>query len=397
MPADIFISHASQDREAAEQILAALEARGFSCWIAVRDIPIGATYSRAIMDAIGVCRAMVVVVSAGTSASPHVVREVERAVDKNKSLLPVRIEDVRPAGDLEYFLSAVQWVDAFPAIRDEHVRRIAETLQSTPPAPPHRSSADRVIAELRMRTLAATSSGELKRTLHEVNEFLQTHPHHAGAMMLRDELTGAIAAEAERGQPQRMYSVDTDYAPRSRSRSRTWMAGALASLAVIAVTVSLQQQGTSPNPAPVDPSPAGPVSALPSEIRLLSRLREGARPEPIGRFEFSALEAQLQFDLLPSVNTAPRVRFVDGSVSYSVIYYSPGRDAAADTVVLITAAESTGTRAYFPDTKAGRGVLSAFAATRDGVTQRLPDSEAQQGYDRALAALARYARSLESR
>jgi hypothetical protein len=51
----------------------------------------------------------VLVFSASAYASPQVRREVERAVHKGVSLLPVRIEDVLPSKSLEYFLSTQHW------------------------------------------------------------------------------------------------------------------------------------------------------------------------------------------------------------------------------------------------------------------------------------------------
>lgn len=80
MSAGIFISHASEDRAAAEALCHALESAGLFCWVAYRDIAPGAPYSGAIMDAIARCRAVVVLLSARTSDSPHVLREVERAL-----------------------------------------------------------------------------------------------------------------------------------------------------------------------------------------------------------------------------------------------------------------------------------------------------------------------------
>jgi hypothetical protein len=47
-------------------------------------------------------------------------REVERAVHKQVSILPFRIENVLPSKSLEYFLSAQHWLDAFPPPREPH-------------------------------------------------------------------------------------------------------------------------------------------------------------------------------------------------------------------------------------------------------------------------------------
>src|ERR1051326_2355713 len=47
---DIFISHSSKDKAAADAVCAALERHGIGCWIAPRDIVPGTDWSAAIVD-----------------------------------------------------------------------------------------------------------------------------------------------------------------------------------------------------------------------------------------------------------------------------------------------------------------------------------------------------------
>jgi hypothetical protein len=110
---DVFLSYASSDRAIAEAIRTHLEAAGISCWIDHRDIAAGsASWTESIIEALNSCRVLVVVVSAAANASPQVRREVERAVDKRLTIVPLRVEDVLPAGALEFLLASVQWLDA---------------------------------------------------------------------------------------------------------------------------------------------------------------------------------------------------------------------------------------------------------------------------------------------
>src|SRR6185312_6942489 len=48
----VFISHSSRDRKIAQTIAAALEHRGFRCWISSRDIGPGENFQEAIVRAI---------------------------------------------------------------------------------------------------------------------------------------------------------------------------------------------------------------------------------------------------------------------------------------------------------------------------------------------------------
>src|ERR1700688_1960144 len=112
MPHDVFISYATEDKRTADAVCAAIEARGFRCWMAPRDVIAGMPYGEAIMKAIQGCRAMVLVFSSHANTSPHIPKEVERAVSKGMMIVPFRIEDVAPAQSLDYFIGSVHWLDA---------------------------------------------------------------------------------------------------------------------------------------------------------------------------------------------------------------------------------------------------------------------------------------------
>lgn len=114
MSHDVFISHASGDRLAAEQICAALEGRGLRCWIAPRNVLAGEDWGMAILAAIAAARCMVVVIGAGTHDSVHVKNEIITASSQRLPLLPVRVMDVPLGGALRLHLAAWHWLDAFP-------------------------------------------------------------------------------------------------------------------------------------------------------------------------------------------------------------------------------------------------------------------------------------------
>jgi TolB-like protein len=111
----VFISYASQDAAVAERLCVALEAAGFPCWIAPRDVEAGALYADAIVRAINEAKAVVLVLSASAIGSDHVGREVERAASKHKPIIAFRIDSAALNPGLEYFLSNSQWIDV-PAI-----------------------------------------------------------------------------------------------------------------------------------------------------------------------------------------------------------------------------------------------------------------------------------------
>jgi hypothetical protein len=129
-PRDLFISHSSEDAEVARALRAVLEEAGYSCWMAPDDIVGTDTWTEQILGAIADSKAMIVLVSTASNRSPHVSREVNLALGKDRPVLPLRIEDVAPGGSLEYLLSLVQRVDAFPPPVSVHRDRILRRLDT---------------------------------------------------------------------------------------------------------------------------------------------------------------------------------------------------------------------------------------------------------------------------
>jgi serine/threonine-protein kinase len=111
-PAPVFISYASPDAAIAAEICGALERNGQSCWIAPRDVMPGMFYADAIVGAIDAASVVLLVMSQHAAASPHVVREIERATSKRLAVLSLRIDLVQMPPALEYFLNACHWLDA---------------------------------------------------------------------------------------------------------------------------------------------------------------------------------------------------------------------------------------------------------------------------------------------
>ena len=126
----VFISHSTSDKAKADAVCAALEQAGVSCWIAPRDILPGANWATSILRAIGESRLMVLLLSERANDSPHIRREVERAVSRNVPIAPVRVQDVMPRDDMEYFLSASHWVDAITEPFEMHLPHLVEDIRA---------------------------------------------------------------------------------------------------------------------------------------------------------------------------------------------------------------------------------------------------------------------------
>jgi tetratricopeptide (TPR) repeat protein len=155
-----FISHAKADAKKAQAIAEGLEARGFKCWIAPRDVKAGRTYGDEIIRGIEGSRAFVLVLSKASNESAFVAREVERAVSKKKPVLALRIANVAPGSALELFVASTQWIDAFPGKLGSAVDQLAERLaeeEGIEPAEPKGTREPRRLPKWTLPLGAATS------------------------------------------------------------------------------------------------------------------------------------------------------------------------------------------------------------------------------------------------
>ena len=123
----IFISHSSKEAEQAAEICNKLEKSGHTCFLAPRDIRSGCVYAEEILNGIDGSDIMLLLLSREANDSPHVLREVERAVSKKKSIIVYKMEDVTLSKSMEYFLMTHQWVNfKEDSGFDEIIRRVNE-------------------------------------------------------------------------------------------------------------------------------------------------------------------------------------------------------------------------------------------------------------------------------
>lgn len=130
MAGHVFISHAHQDRPSAEQLLAALESRGIKCWSAPRDVAPGGSYAESILRGIENSGCFVLVFTQHSNLSPHVLREVERALTLGINIIPVRFDDSGVSKSLDYLLATVHWLSATSEPRGRALQQAAEQIAS---------------------------------------------------------------------------------------------------------------------------------------------------------------------------------------------------------------------------------------------------------------------------
>lgn len=127
----VFISHSSKDAKQAEEVCQKLESAGHSCFMAPRDIRSGYEYAEEIINGIDSSDIVLLLMSEASNTSPHVLREIERAVSKKKGVFVYKLEEVVLSKSMEYFLMTHQWLNFKGENNyDEIVERVDEYARS---------------------------------------------------------------------------------------------------------------------------------------------------------------------------------------------------------------------------------------------------------------------------
>jgi tetratricopeptide (TPR) repeat protein len=128
MSYDVFISYSSIDKAIADGICKKLEQDNLKCWIAPRNIHGGLSYGTEILDGLNNSKIVVLVFSSNSNSSHHVPNEIERAISIGKIIIPFRIENIKPTGDMELFLSRRHWIDAIPPPVESYFSKLSDEI-----------------------------------------------------------------------------------------------------------------------------------------------------------------------------------------------------------------------------------------------------------------------------
>ncbi len=110
---DVFISYKSEEYDEANWLRMTFETNGISCWMAPACIPGGSSYALEIPKAIKECRVFVLVLSKRAQASVWVSKEVDRAINEGKTVLPFMLENFPLRDDFNFYLTNVQRYEAY--------------------------------------------------------------------------------------------------------------------------------------------------------------------------------------------------------------------------------------------------------------------------------------------
>lgn len=108
----VFISHSHLDNDVANEIYNSLSRSGVKCWMDLKDIPAGASYSDAIIQGLEWCNCLVLIYSKNVIGSADIPNELEVAHTDHKTIIPFLIDDSPIEGGYRYYLPRKQWIDA---------------------------------------------------------------------------------------------------------------------------------------------------------------------------------------------------------------------------------------------------------------------------------------------
>jgi TIR domain/WD domain, G-beta repeat len=308
MSFDVFISYSTKDAIVAKAACAALEAAKIRCWIAPRDIVASAKWGASIVRAINKCRVMVLIFSGNANDSAQVQREVDQAFGRGKAVVPLRIEDVKPADELAYYLDTVHWLDALTPPLERNLEKLVATVQAllptTEPAGPGGEPAidesaaaqaqDAARAEDQRRAQepgAGRRAGE--KEAQGTKEATDALPKSAQAAQRlaegnrrteEEEKLRRVAAEEERRKQERAAQQRAEKERPKRHPSRRAMligGGAIGAGAAAAAATVLINRSSVTTPAPQQPAASQPPTGAQRDDKSIRTIQVGQTIESI--------------------------------------------------------------------------------------------------------------------
>lgn len=127
-----FMSYSSRNVHVTDELRSILNKNGIDTWMAPDDIPVGSRYAEVINKAIKNCACLVLLLTEESMASQWVAKEVERAINYNKTIIPIKLEDVTLNDEFELYISTDQIlsVDSTDE-KSAQIQRLISTLRSS--------------------------------------------------------------------------------------------------------------------------------------------------------------------------------------------------------------------------------------------------------------------------
>lgn len=143
-----FISYSSKNQITADAFRNLLNSKGIDTWMAPGDIPAGSSYMKEINNALKNCCCLVLLLSNAAQGSEWVIKEVERAVNYHKIIIPIKIEDVILNDEFEFVLGSYQVVAVHKIdYESDEIKKVLNSIQAATNINKDNLSADVLISK----------------------------------------------------------------------------------------------------------------------------------------------------------------------------------------------------------------------------------------------------------
>lgn len=109
-----FISYSTKDKDIANEIKNLFNENDIDTWIAPNNIPAGSKYAEVINKAVKNCSCLVLLLTNNSQSSMWVAKEVERAINYKKVIVPIQLESVELNDEFEMYISTDQIIPIQP-------------------------------------------------------------------------------------------------------------------------------------------------------------------------------------------------------------------------------------------------------------------------------------------
>jgi len=203
MAHDVFLSYSTKDKIVADAVCAKLEENEIRIWIAPRDVPAGANFAGAIVEAIDACKIFVLIWSSDANVSKHILNELNRAFDQGIIIIPFRIQDVQPTSAMSYYIGNTHWLDAINPPLETHIAILKDNIlanlgrEPQPGSPATKSEETAGISELENEGVIERSK-KAKRarpsSQKKTSSYVDKEIHAAGTAPAKRTRTMLLAA-----------------------------------------------------------------------------------------------------------------------------------------------------------------------------------------------------------
>ncbi|MCR4791658.1 MAG: toll/interleukin-1 receptor domain-containing protein [Lachnospiraceae bacterium] len=129
-PPVVFLSYNRNNNEMSKMVQTALQDRGIYVWRAPKDVPVGVFYLDNEMEAIEQCDVFLILLSIPAQKSEEVRKEFKKALELDKPILPVWVQDIKDDEIDEYYrenLTRYQY-RIMPVMDSEVIEEIVDTV-----------------------------------------------------------------------------------------------------------------------------------------------------------------------------------------------------------------------------------------------------------------------------